>query len=96
MEKEEFKELVRYYSFSVNERNAILSLIDNISKITLPENTDIKLLMDIKTAYDTLKNNELLKDFARILKDERKIAQFKMGLYKATLIKEHKCDSSIE
>ena len=56
MEKEEFKELVRYYSFSVNERNAILSLIDNISKITLPENTDIKLLMDIKTAYDTLKN----------------------------------------
>ena len=48
MEKEEFKELVRYYSFSVNERNAILSLIDNISKITLPENTDIKLLMDIK------------------------------------------------
>ena len=88
MEKEDFKELVRYYSFPIEERKAILSIIDNLSKITNPEDTDIRILKDIKTSFDALQDSDLLKDLLRILKDENKVAPFKLGLYKATLIKE--------
>ena len=88
MKKEEFKNNILYYSFSVEQRNALISIIDNMSKISTPERTDTNLLKQIKIAYDVLQGNELFKDLKSILKDEKKIALFDLGLYKARIIKE--------
>lgn len=88
MDKEDFKETILYYSFPTEQRNALISIIDNMSKITLNEKIDTNLLKHLKISYDVLQGNELFKDFIRILKDEKKVAQFGPALYKARLIME--------
>lgn len=88
MDKEEFKDAIHYYSFPNEQRNAIITILDNMSKITLYEETDINLLKQLKTAYDVLQGNEQFKEFVKILKDEKKVAQFGAALYKARLIME--------
>ena len=88
MDKEEFKNSLHYYSIPNEQRNALITIIDNMSKITLNEKIDINLLKQLKIAYDVLQGNEMFRDFIKILKDERKIAQFGSALYKARLIME--------
>ena len=88
MDKEEFKNSLHYYSIPNEQRNALITIIDNMSKITLNEKIDINLLKQLKIAYDVLQGNEMFKDFIKILKDEKKIAQFGSALYKARLIME--------
>jgi hypothetical protein len=97
MEKEEFNNLIHYYSFPKEQREAILSVKDNLSKITLEEKVDVNLLKQLKIAYDVLYSSELFKDFVNILKDEHKLCQFKKLLYKARLIVEReKCGLPID
>ena len=88
MEKEEFKDTVHYYSFPIEQRNALISIIDNMSQITLNKKTDVDLLKQIKISYDALQGNELFKEFIKILRDEKKTAQFANALYKARIIME--------
>lgn len=86
MDKEEFKNTLHYYSIPNEQRNAIITIVDNMSKITLHEKTDIDLLKQLKMAYDVLQGNELFKEFVKILKDEKKVAQFGAALYRARLM----------
>lgn len=80
--KESFRELLREdFGIGEKERRLILEVVEELDEVKGKKKTNEELAKKCRTAYESIKDKEVFKDFIGILKEENKLGDFSNSVY---------------